>query len=70
MTHATLNLNHRALPYVNKEELDLSALKMTALIYLSEARALEAYETMPDLIRYAREFGAAEHDVAAALEGS
>ena len=70
MTVSTLNMNQFHVPAVNRRELNLTPLKVTALSYLREARSREEYEQMAELIRYAREFGATEREVALILRGT
>lgn len=51
----------------DKEPLNLSTLKFTALMYLVEAGRKEDYEQMNEIIRYAREFGATTEEINAIL---
>ncbi|MBP9853959.1 MAG: hypothetical protein KBD53_03725 [Candidatus Omnitrophica bacterium] len=54
-------------PQPQTEGLDLSPLKITALIYVIEALVDEKYEEMRELIHFAREFGATDQEVNIAL---
>lgn len=42
--------------------------KLTALLYLREALIKERYESCPDIIRVAKEFGAQEYEIEDLLE--
>lgn len=60
-------MNHIPTTRVNTGDVNLTPLKVTALTYLREARINEEYETMSELVRYAREFGADRREIADAL---
>lgn len=62
----TPEMNHRPATRVSTGDVNL-ALKITALIYLREARINEEYENMTELVRYARQFGADRREIADAL---
>ena len=63
-TQTVNRINNRPAPQ-NRQTggLDLSALKLTALHYLAEARAKEDYEQMGQIVHYAGEFGAGFEEI-------
>ncbi|MCA9393692.1 MAG: hypothetical protein KC900_05775 [Candidatus Omnitrophica bacterium] len=63
----TPEMNHRPATRVSTGDVNLAPLKITALIYLREARINEEYENMTELVRYARQFGADRREIADAL---
>lgn len=65
----TLIMNQMTPIYVSKGDTNLLPLKVTALSYLSEALQTESYETMKELVHYAKEFGATPQEVAHILSG-
>lgn len=67
MNTTTLNTTRNNALQQTTGALDLSALKLTALTYLAEARVQEDYEQMTDIVLYAKEFGATDREIDAVL---
>ncbi len=63
MTAQTFNPQSRQPIQPKTDLLNLETLKFTALMYLVEAGRNEDYEQMPEIIRFAREFGASSTEI-------
>lgn len=51
-----------------RKQVEKHPIKLTALLYLKEGLAKERYETLPEIIAVAREFGAAPFEIQDLLE--